>query len=146
MSLIRAYGVLARREIAGNAGSRWPSLARPFLRGMCSSMDLNISAQLRRRAPPNFGIVVVPEQMNFIVERFGRFHRTLSPGLQLLIPLVDQITYVHSLKEEAISIPNQMAITRDNVTLSIDGVLYVKVRLEPPQRKGDPHPPNTGIR
>eukprot|EP00190_Bangiopsis_sp_CCMP1999_P005500 CAMPEP_0198733402 /NCGR_PEP_ID=MMETSP1475-20131203/45601_1 /TAXON_ID= ORGANISM="Unidentified sp., Strain CCMP1999" /NCGR_SAMPLE_ID=MMETSP1475 /ASSEMBLY_ACC=CAM_ASM_001111 /LENGTH=320 /DNA_ID=CAMNT_0044496693 /DNA_START=343 /DNA_END=1305 /DNA_ORIENTATION=- len=82
----------------------------------------------RRRAPPmNLGLVVVPQQSVYIVERFGRFHRTLNPGLQVLIPLVDRVTYVHSLKEEAISIPNQMAITRDNVTLSIDGVLYVKV-------------------
>lgn len=81
----------------------------------------------RRQPPPNIGIVIVPQQWNYIVERFGRFNRKLEPGLHLLIPLVDNITYVQCLKEEAISIPNQMAITRDNVTINIDGVLYVKV-------------------
>ncbi|KAK4528007.1 hypothetical protein GAYE_SCF47G5941 [Galdieria yellowstonensis] len=81
----------------------------------------------RRRLPHNFGFVVVPQQWNYIVERFGKLHSKLEPGLHFLIPFIDRIAYVHSLKEEAISIPNQMAITRDNVTIHIDGVLYVKV-------------------
>mmetsp|Transcript_10979 Transcript_10979/g.33676 ORF Transcript_10979/g.33676 Transcript_10979/m.33676 type:complete len:377 (-) Transcript_10979:2177-3307(-) len=85
------------------------------------------SSRSRRNVPFNFGFVIVPQQSNYIVERFGKFNRLLEPGLQFLIPFVDKISYAHSLKEEAINIPNQMAITRDNVTINIDGVLYMKV-------------------
>lgn len=65
--------------------------------------------------------------MAYVVERFGRFHRVLPSGLHLLLPLADRVAYAHSLKEEALPIPNQTAITRDNVTLQIDGVLYVRI-------------------
>ena len=65
--------------------------------------------------------------MAWVVERFGRFDRVLEPGLRFLVPVVQRISYVFSLKEEAISVPSQTAITRDNVSISIDGVLYVKV-------------------
>jgi regulator of protease activity HflC (stomatin/prohibitin superfamily) len=75
----------------------------------------------------HFGVVVVPQQMAYVVERFGKFHSVLEPGLNLLIPVVDRIAYAHSLKEEALTIPNQMAITADNVTLQIDGVLYARI-------------------
>ncbi len=61
------------------------------------------------------------------MERFGKFSRVLQPGLQFLVPLVDNITYVHSLKEEAHSITQQSAITHDNVTIAIDGILYLRV-------------------
>lgn len=81
----------------------------------------------RASPPANFGVLIVPQQRAWVIERFGKFHSILEPGLHFQIPLVDQVAYVHSLKEEALSIARQMAITKDNVTLTLDGVLYVKI-------------------
>lgn len=69
----------------------------------------------------------VPQQEAWVVERMGKFNRILQPGLNFLIPVVDKVKYVQSLKELAIDIPKQSAITLDNVTLNIDGVLYLRV-------------------
>jgi regulator of protease activity HflC (stomatin/prohibitin superfamily) len=74
--------------------------------------------------------VVVPQQNAYIVERLGKFSNTLHAGFHILLPFVDAIRYRHSLKEMAIDIPEQICITRDNVQVGVDGVLYLKV-LDP---------------
>jgi regulator of protease activity HflC (stomatin/prohibitin superfamily) len=71
--------------------------------------------------------VVVPQQSAFIVERLGRFHNVIQAGFHILVPFVDIIRYRHSLKEVAIDIPAQVCITRDNVQVGVDGILYLKV-------------------
>ncbi|KAL7266349.1 Synaptotagmin-like protein 2 [Rhizina undulata] len=81
----------------------------------------------RESLPANTIIRFVPQQTAWIVERMGKFHRILEPGLAILIPIIDKIRYVKSLKEAAIEIPSQSAITADNVTLEMDGVLYIRI-------------------
>ncbi len=71
--------------------------------------------------------VVVPQQNAFVVERLGKFHAVLDAGFHVLLPFVDVIRYRHTLKEQAIDIPEQICITRDNVQVGVDGVLYLKV-------------------
>ena len=71
--------------------------------------------------------IVVPQQSAFVVERLGRYHATLGAGFHVLLPFVDSIRYRHSLKESAVDIPAQVCITRDNVQVGVDGVLYLKV-------------------
>ena len=70
---------------------------------------------------------VVPQQSAFVVERLGKYRATLHAGFHLLIPFLDAIRYRHSLKETAVDIPEQICITRDNVQVGVDGVLYLKV-------------------
>ena len=74
--------------------------------------------------------VVVPQQSAFVVERLGRFHATLNAGFYILVPFFDTIRYRHSLKEVALDIAEQICITRDNVQVGVDGVLYYKI-LDP---------------
>jgi regulator of protease activity HflC (stomatin/prohibitin superfamily) len=71
--------------------------------------------------------IVVPQQSAYVVERLGRYHGTISAGFHILLPFVDSIRYRHSLKESAIDIAAQVCITRDNVQVGVDGVLYLKV-------------------
>jgi regulator of protease activity HflC (stomatin/prohibitin superfamily) len=71
--------------------------------------------------------IVVPQQSAFVVERLGRYSGTLNAGFHILMPFVDAIRYKHSLKEIAVDIPAQVCITRDNVQVGVDGVLYLKV-------------------
>uniref|UniRef100_A0A671V9G8 Stomatin-like protein 2, mitochondrial n=1 Tax=Sparus aurata TaxID=8175 RepID=A0A671V9G8_SPAAU len=80
--------------------------------------------------PMNTLVLFVPQQEAWVVERMGRFHRILEPGLNFLIPLLDRIRYVQSLKEIVIDVPEQSAVSLDNVTLQIDGVLYLRI-LDP---------------
>jgi len=71
--------------------------------------------------------VVVPQQSAFVVERLGRYQKTLGAGFHILVPFIDVIRYRHSLKETAVDIPEQVCITRDNVQVHVDGVLYLQV-------------------
>jgi regulator of protease activity HflC (stomatin/prohibitin superfamily) len=71
--------------------------------------------------------IVVPQQSAYVVERLGRYSGTLGAGFHILIPFFDVIRYKHSLKEAAVDIPAQVCITRDNVQVQVDGVLYLKV-------------------
>jgi regulator of protease activity HflC (stomatin/prohibitin superfamily) len=73
------------------------------------------------------GLKVVPQQNAWIVERLGKFNRTLLPGLNFLIPFVDRVAYKHSLKEVPMDVPSQVCITRDNTQLTVDGILYYQV-------------------
>jgi regulator of protease activity HflC (stomatin/prohibitin superfamily) len=71
--------------------------------------------------------IVVPQQSAYVVERLGRYSGTLGAGFHILVPFMDVIRYKHSLKESAVDIPAQVCITRDNVQVQVDGVLYLKV-------------------
>lgn len=72
-------------------------------------------------------IRVVPQQQAWVVERLGKFHRTLEPGLNVIIPFIDRVAYRHSLKEVPLDVPEQVCITRDNTQLSVDGIIYYQV-------------------
>ncbi|MCP1291038.1 MULTISPECIES: SPFH domain-containing protein [Chromobacterium] len=72
-------------------------------------------------------LAVVPQQNAYIVERLGRYHGTLAPGLNIIIPFIDRIAYKHSLKEVPLDVPSQVCITRDNTQLKVDGILYFQV-------------------
>jgi len=72
-------------------------------------------------------IRIVPQKQAFIVERLGKYYKTLDAGLHLLWPVVDNVAYKHNLKEQAIDVPPQQCITRDNITVEVDGILYLQV-------------------
>ena len=72
-------------------------------------------------------IKVVPQQHAWVVERLGKYHGTLTPGLNILVPFVDKVAYKHVLKEIPLDIPSQVCITRDNTQLQVDGILYFQV-------------------
>ncbi|KAI8495948.1 Stomatin-like protein 2, mitochondrial [Branchiostoma belcheri] len=98
--------------------------------GLFSQTSLTHLARHASGLPMNTVVLFVPQQEAWVVERMGRYHRILEPGFNLLIPILDRIKYVQSLKEIVIDIPEQSAITIDNVTLQIDGVLYLRI-LDP---------------
>src|SRR3954468_7442836 len=70
---------------------------------------------------------IVPQQNAWIVERLGRYDRTLTPGLEFVIPFIDRVAYKHSLKEVPLDVPSQVCITRDNTQLQVDGIIYFQV-------------------
>lgn len=73
------------------------------------------------------GVKIVPQQSAWVIEKLGRFDRVLEPGLNILIPFIENAAYKHSLKEFAFDVHEQTAITRDNVTLVLDGLIYVRI-------------------
>ncbi|APV52221.1 paraslipin [Betaproteobacteria bacterium GR16-43] len=74
------------------------------------------------------GVRVVPQQQAWVVERLGKFHATLPPGLNVIVPFVDRVAYRHSLKEVPLDIPEQVCITKDNTQLAVDGIIYYQVQ------------------
>jgi len=72
-------------------------------------------------------IKIVPQQHAWVIERVGRYHATLTPGLTVILPFIDRVAYKHVLKEIPLDVPSQICITRDNTQLTIDGVLYFQV-------------------
>jgi regulator of protease activity HflC (stomatin/prohibitin superfamily) len=72
-------------------------------------------------------IVIVPQQEARIVEKLGKYSKTINAGLHILVPFLDRVAYRHTLKEQSLDIPEQLCITRDNVQVGVDGVLYLQV-------------------
>ncbi len=74
-----------------------------------------------------FSIKFVPQNRALVVERFGKYNTTMTAGLNMLVPFIDKVSYNQSLKEQAYDVPSQAAITKDNISLVVDGVLYLKI-------------------
>ena len=70
---------------------------------------------------------IVPQRSAYVVERLGRFHSVLDAGFHLMIPFIDKVAYKHTLKEEAIDVPQQACVTKDNIQIHVDGVIYMQV-------------------
>jgi regulator of protease activity HflC (stomatin/prohibitin superfamily) len=73
------------------------------------------------------GVRIVPQQQAWVVERLGKFHAVLQPGLNLIVPFFDRVAYRHSLKEVPLDVPEQICITKDNTQLTVDGIIYFQV-------------------
>lgn len=72
-------------------------------------------------------VKIVPQQHAWVVERLGKYHGSLTPGLNFIFPFIDKVAYQHSLKEVPLDVPSQVCITRDNTQLQVDGILYFQV-------------------
>jgi len=80
---------------------------------------------------------IVPQKQAFIVERLGKYAKTLEAGFHVLVPFIDRVAYKHTLKEQAVDVPPQSCITKDNIVVEVDGILYMQV--------GDPKKASYGI-
>lgn len=126
----RHSAIASQRHFSRSSPAWLASPAESLFRSVTSSNSSSgppVSYFQRPSLPANTVVKFVPQQTAWIVERMGKFHRILEPGLAILMPVIDRIAYVKSLKEVAIEIPSQSAITADNVTLELDGVLYTRV-------------------
>lgn len=92
-----------------------------------ASIPQRAPVRWKHSTPLNTVVMFVPQQEAWVVERMGKYHKILEPGINVLLPVIDRVKYVQSLKEIAIDIPQQSAITIDNVNLNIDGILYLRV-------------------
>lgn len=73
------------------------------------------------------GVCIIPQQSAYVIERLGKFNRVLHAGISYIIPFIDRVAYKHTLKEQALDIPEQVCITRDNVQVGVDGVIFIQV-------------------
>ncbi|KAJ3373787.1 Stomatin-like protein 2, mitochondrial [Allomyces arbusculus] len=127
-AIMAAAAPAARARLAGMAiAAMHVSRTRAFSSTPRSLMSGRGTMAPTASLPWNTGIKFVPQQQSWVIERFGKFSRVLEPGLAILIPGIETIAYVHTLKEVAVEIPSQSAITMDNVTLDLDGVLYYRI-------------------
>ncbi|KAI8936355.1 hypothetical protein NX059_006767 [Plenodomus lindquistii] len=141
-NILRSSRPLARPRLSPLAAAVSVTSTRSFTQSPAATSPASVFSSLgqvnqqtgppsyfssHKRMPTNTIVRFVPQQTAWIVERMGKFNRILEPGLAVLIPFIDRIAYVKSLKENAIEIPSQSAITADNVTLELDGVLYTRV-------------------
>jgi hypothetical protein len=144
-SIVRSRTFAALRPIATASLTHYPRSTSPQQRQLHATSRIAASNNAPYGIPPNgmpsyftvprppalpssaTVIKFVPQQTAWVVERMGKFHRILPPGFAILIPFIDRIAYVKSLKEATFDIPSQSAITADNVTLELDGVLYTRV-------------------
>lgn len=120
------YCVAQRAVFSSSANHAYPPPSDSMFRSSSSGPSPSNYFQ-RSSLPANTIVKFVPQQTAWVVERMGKFSRVLEPGLAILVPIIDRIAYVKSLKENAMEVPSQSAITADNVTLELDGVLYTRV-------------------
>jgi hypothetical protein len=126
-SAVSPMAIWSRRQFSSNLPLKLPGPGSMGLGSSVGGSGGSSSYFQRPSLPANTIVRFVPQQTAWIVERMGKFNKILQPGLAILIPFLDRIAYVQSLKESAIEIPSQSAITADNVTLELDGVLYTRV-------------------
>jgi regulator of protease activity HflC (stomatin/prohibitin superfamily) len=129
LSIQRTFTTTPAAAFSATSSPNLPGPGESLFRSAGSQSNGAPSSYFQPRAtlPANTIVKFVPQQTAWIVERMGKFNRVLEPGLAVLMPVIDRIAYVKSLKENAMEIPSQSAITADNVTLELDGVLYTRV-------------------